>query len=82
MKAKTYAVTFGGAVYLVSAMTKAGACRDLLEHLSGQAEVELATGAQLYRAGADGQPIIGADKYANAVDPAQLTIPETEKESA
>lgn len=84
MKAKTYAVTFGGAVHLVQAITKAGAARDLLEHLRDNATADLATGEQIYAAGVAGQPIIGADKYAQAVDLAQLPltgIPETEKET-
>lgn len=80
LKAKTYAVEFGGKTYLVQAITKAGAARDLLEHLAGSAHADLATGEQLYAAGQRGEAIIGADKYARVVDPNQLNltgIPET-----
>jgi hypothetical protein len=83
IKAKTYRVDFGGKTYFVNAMTKAGAQRDLLEHLNGQAVADLATGEEIYRAGVAGEKIIGADRYANAVDLNQMPlagIPETEKE--
>lgn len=85
LKAKTYAVQFGGNTYLVQAITKAGAARDLLEHLRDTAEADLATGEQIYRAGIEGRPIIGAEKYARSVDLRQMPlagIPETEKEPA
>lgn len=63
------------------AITKAGATRELLEHLAGAAHADLATGEQLYAAGKSGQPIIGEHRYKNVVDPNQLGltgIPETE----
>lgn len=85
LKAKTYAVQFGDKTYLVQAMTKAGACRDLLEHLSGTAYADLATGEQLYAAGQRGESIIGADKYVRVVDPNQLPltgVPETAGETS
>jgi hypothetical protein len=83
IKAKTYAVDFAGQTYLVQAITKAGACRDLLAHLAGGANADLATGEQLYAAGKTGQEIIGLDRYANVVDPNQMPlagIPETARD--
>lgn len=80
MKAKTHAVKLCGLTFLVHAITKAGAIRDLMEHLRDQASADLATGEQIYLAGAIGQEIIGIDRYKNSVDPNQpgLTgIPET-----
>lgn len=80
IKAKTYAVTFADRAYLVMAVTKAGAARDLLEHLSGKAHADLATGEQIYAAGKNGDEIIGADRYKRVVDPDQMPpvgIPET-----
>ncbi len=80
LKAKTYAVQFGDKTYLVQAITKAGAARDLLEHLADSAHADLATGEQLYAAGQRGEPIIGEDKYKRATDPNQMNltgIPET-----
>ena len=74
LKAKTYAVEFGGSSYLVMAITKAGACRDLLEHLAGKASADLATGEQLYEAGQAGVQILGQEKYKRQVDPNQLPL--------
>lgn len=79
MKAKTYAVTLCGKTFLVSAMTRQGAVRDLLENLRDTAVVDMATGEQLYRAGAVGDPIIGGAREEPA-NPAQTSL-ELEKES-
>lgn len=80
IKAKVHAVTYGGKTYLVMALTKQGAARDLLEHISGEIDSQLATGEQLYAAGQRGDRIINEDKYKVAVDPSQqdLPIPNTE----
>lgn len=89
MKSKTHAVTIGGKTYLVQAITKAGAIRDVIDRicdeLREQAVVDLATGEQIYLAGKSGQEIIGHDRFKNAVDPNQMGlsgIPETAAEPA
>lgn len=74
MKAKIHAVEMKGETHLVMAMTKAGARRDLIEHIVGDAHVDIATGEQVYQAGRDGREIIGIDRYANTEDPNQLPL--------
>lgn len=84
MKSKTHAVTIGGKTYLVQAITKAGAVRDVIDRICDElretAVVDLATGEQIYLAGKSGQEIIGHDRFKNAVGPNQMGlagIPET-----
>lgn len=74
MKAKVHAVELQGETHLVMARTKAGARRDLIEHIVGDAHVDIATGEQIYRAGREGREIIGVDKYAQQVDPNQMPL--------
>ena len=87
MKAKTMQVHVGGKTYLVMALTKAGAVRDVVEGIAGElrdsAVVDLATGEQIYRAGVNGDGIINSEHYKQQVDPNQLGltgIPETADE--
>lgn len=77
IKAKVHAVDFGGTIYPVMALTKQGAARDLLEHISGEINSDLATGEQLYDWGKRGIAIINEDKYKVAVDPNQQELPIT-----
>lgn len=74
MKAKIHAVELCGKTFLVNAITKQGAVRDLLEHLKDSVEVKVATGEQLFAAGRDGGSIIGEDRYKRAEDPNQIPL--------
>lgn len=74
-RAKIHAVTIGATTHLVWALTRAGAVRDVAEHLAGGAHVDVASGEQMYAAGVAGQTILGVDKYKNAVDPNQQDLP-------
>lgn len=77
MKAKVHNVTLFDHSYLVMARSKAGALRDLFDHIKEEAHSDVATGQQVYEAGRNGQEIIGIDKYsADAdVDPNQQKLP-------
>lgn len=85
MKAKVHAVSIDGTTHLVMAQTKAGAIRDVVDHLTDnlrkRAIADLATGEQIYNAGRDGSSIIGDGRFKNTADLNQLPltgIPETE----
>ena len=81
MKAKVHTVTLeSGKRYLVMARTKAGARRDLRDYILGEADVDLATGEDIYDAALSGEEIIGRDKYRATTDPNQIPldgVPET-----
>lgn len=75
-KAKVHVVSIGTESHLVMAHTKAGAVRDLLEHLrdNGTVSADLATGYDIFCAGRDGIEIIGLDKYQRQEDPNQMPL--------
>lgn len=70
MQPKVYIVTIDGVARLVRAVTKAGAVKIAVAYLAGQVDVELATGEQLFRAGARGAEILPAH-----ADNAQAELP-------
>lgn len=74
MKAKVHTVTLFGRNFLVMARSKAGAMRDLYDHLRDDIHADVATGQDIYNAGRDGTAIIGIEKYARQIDPNQLEI--------
>lgn len=79
-KSKTFAVWVFGKCYLVQAMTRSGALRDLMGHIKSEVYVDLATGEQIYTAGVNGEAIIGSERYKNKTDPCQIPlagVPET-----
>lgn len=90
MKAKTHAVTIEGfGTRLVMAQTCKGAIRgriaEIIDDLRDKARVDIATGEQIYQAGADGDGILGHDRFKKIVDPNQLPlagIPETDNPPA
>lgn len=82
IKAKVHAVTYAGKTYLVMAQTKQGAARDLLAHIAGEIDSQVATGEQLYAAGVAGDPILFEGAYKQAVDPAQADLPLPELTAA
>lgn len=86
-KAKVYNVHAFGESYLVMAMTKQGAARDLIEHLQdeGVLHTAVASGLDVYNAARDGVDIIGIDRYQRAEDPDQMPldgVPEASEERA
>lgn len=75
MKAKVHAIELHGETHLIMARTKAGARRDLIEHIVGDVDqVAIATGEQIYQAGREGREIIGIDRYTSQEDPNQIPL--------
>lgn len=74
MKAKVHEVTLFGHSFLVMARSRAGAMRDLYDHLRDDIHADVASGQAIYNAGRCGVEILGIDKYANVVDPNQIDL--------
>lgn len=83
-KAKVYRISIASTVYLVYALTQAGAMKNLLDHLDGtdKLDARLATGEELFAAGKAGTELIAEDKYKRVDDPNQSNLPLDDSDTA
>jgi hypothetical protein len=83
-KAKVYRINIAGVVYLVYALTQAGALRNLFKHLADDDRLDcrLATGEELFAAGKAGTELIAEGDYKRVDDPNQSNLPIDETDTA
>lgn len=71
---KVFKVEVLGKSFLVNALTRKGAIRDLSDALNELSVAEIATPADMYVAGLRSESILGIDRYTPESEPVQLPL--------